>query len=80
MNFLGQLNSFFQPNRHTDNAPGSLSLSGTSISGWKRATAGGGLGSTIPSPVQFAPAADITLPGHEEIDGPLKFMGPVFPR
>jgi len=30
-------------------------------------------------PVQFAPAADIPLRGHEEINGPLKFMGPVFP-
>ena len=30
--------------------------------------------------IQFAPAADIPLPGCEEIDWPLEFMGPVFLR
>jgi len=28
--------------------------------------------------IQFAPAADIPVLGPEEVEGPLKFMGPVF--
>jgi hypothetical protein len=31
-------------------------------------------------PVQFAPAAEMGIPGHEEMDGPMKFVGPVLAR
>jgi hypothetical protein len=71
-NLIDQLNSFFQPNGHSDNAPQVFyfcpvlpsSAGGRRKRVWDQ-------GQPFRVAVQFAPAADRPLPGHEEIDGPL---------
>jgi hypothetical protein len=35
----------------------------------------GDYGQPFRLPVQFAPAAEMGIPGHEEMDGPMKFVG-----
>src|SRR5580692_9433621 len=79
--FFEQPNSFCQSNSHDDNTSQAFyfcSVLPSAAGGGRQRV--GDQRQPFRVPVQFAPAADIALAGHEEIDRALEFMGPVFLR